>query len=702
VRVSHRDDIQGLRAVAVLLVALAHAGVPHLAGGYVGVDVFFVVSGFLITSILASSVPERGWHALVDFYARRARRILPAAALTLAVTDIAAYVLLNFVQARATIADSLWASAFAANIRFAREGSDYFARAELPSPVQHFWTLGVEEQFYLVWPALFALVVLATVAVVRLRRPSGVTCSRAALPVVCVVAAASLAWSIHATSVEPDSAYFSTFARAWELALGAALALAAPSMSGRVPPRARFALGWFGGAGIIVSACLFSATTPFPGYAAVLPALGAALVLAAGLPGPQPRHGVAAALSLRPFRYVGDRSYSFYLWHWPVLALAAQYADREVTMPASLALLAGAFAVSAFTYRFFENPIRRSAAAGRIRVLATPASVACAVAVALFSLHLTNSTAARYDAAAMTVRPAALASVVAAPRLARASKPLPAVVAAVRAAERAAPLPKPLTPSVANLRGDFYTFPDGCTPAWTETTSRRICRMGAAASSKTLVVIGDSHAQMWMGTILRMADQDGWRVIPFVKLGCIPDFWTPAPAGASSQRTRCEAWLRWAKARAAAARPQATMIIGSWAGTRNPRPPIRGVTSLIASSARFSARVVVIGDAPHQGFNPTNCLLAGGATMGTCTTTARPADFRADKAIAAAARRMHMGFVDTRGWFCARATSGRHPYLCPLVVNRTITSIDRGHVGETYAGELLAPFRAAFLRALLG
>jgi len=699
--VSHRDDIQGLRAVAVLLVALAHAGVPHLAGGYVGVDVFFVVSGFLITSILASSVPERGWRALVDFYARRARRILPAAALTLAVTDIAAYVLLNFVQARATIADSLWASGFAANIRFARAGSDYFARAELPSPVQHFWTLAVEEQFYLVWPAIFALALLATVAVVRVRRPSTVARGRGALLVVCAGAAASFAWSIHATSVEPDSAYFSTFARAWELALGAALALAAPSIAGRVPSRVRFALGWLGGCGIVASALLFSAATPFPGYPALLPAVSTVLVLTAGLPGPQPRHGVGAALSLQPFRYVGDRSYAFYLWHWPVLALAAQYADREVTMSASLALLAGAFAISMFTYRFFENPIRRSAGAGRIRVLATPATAACAVAVAVFTLHLANSTAAHYDAAAAAVRPASLASIVTAPRLARASKPLPAVVAAVRAAERGAPLPRPLTPSVANLRGDYYTLPDGCTPGWTDTTSR-VCRMGAAGNSKTLVVIGDSHAQMWMGTILRMAQQDGWRVIPFVKLGCIPDFWTPAPAGASSQQARCEAWLRWAKARAAAARPQATMIIGSWAGTRNPRPPIRGAASLIASSARFSARVVVIGDAPHQGFNPTNCLLAGGATMRTCTTTAGRDDFRADDAIAAAARKRHTGFVDTRGWFCARAASGRRPYLCPLVVNRTITSVDRGHIGQTYAGELLGPFRAAFLRALLG
>jgi hypothetical protein len=144
------------------------------------------------------------------------------------------------------------------------------------------------------------------------------------------------------------------------------------------------------------------------------------------------------------------------------------------------------------------------------------------------------------------------------------------------------------------------------------------------------------------------------------------------------------------------------MILGSWAGTRNPRTAIRGVSSLVSSSARFSARVVVVGDSPHQVHDPTNCLLAGGATMRSCTTTADRYVLGADKAIAAAARQRRQAFVDTRGWFCAHGNRDRGTYLCPLVVNRTITFIDHGHVSQTYAQELVAPFRAAFLRALLG
>jgi len=154
----HRGDIQGLRAVAVLLVALGHAGVPFLKGGYVGVDVFFVLSGFLITGILLSEALSSGRVSLVAFYARRARRILPAAALTLIATSIAAHHLLNFVRAREVVEDSAWAALFSANVHFAAEGSDYFQQGQPPSPIQHFWSLSAEEQFYLVWPSVLALV----------------------------------------------------------------------------------------------------------------------------------------------------------------------------------------------------------------------------------------------------------------------------------------------------------------------------------------------------------------------------------------------------------------------------------------------------------------------------------------------------------------------------------------------------------------
>src|SRR3954447_12975631 len=206
---SHRADLQGLRAVAVLLVALGHAGVPGLRGGFVGVDVFFVLSRFLITGLLLAEARRTGSISLVDFYVRRARRILPAAALTLVVTDLTAWYLLNFLRAREAVQDSLAAAAFGANFRFAARGTDYFAQSQPPSPLLHFWSLSVEEQFYVAWPALLSLVLLAAA---RRARPE-----RHVLMAVGLLGAASFAWSVHLTATLPPAAYFSPFTRAWEL-----------------------------------------------------------------------------------------------------------------------------------------------------------------------------------------------------------------------------------------------------------------------------------------------------------------------------------------------------------------------------------------------------------------------------------------------------------------------------------------------------
>jgi peptidoglycan/LPS O-acetylase OafA/YrhL len=682
---ARRDDLQGLRAVAVLLVVLHHAGVPALPGGYVGVDVFFVLSGFLITGILLAGAHQHGRISFTDFYVRRARRILPAAALTLFATVVAAYYLLNVVRAREAVSDSIWATLFAANVHFGRQESDYFAQDEPASPVQHFWTLAVEEQFYLVWPAVISLVLFGALFGLRRRRLERVITRPALhrlLVVTVLVAIASLAWSIHSTEAEPAGAYFSTFSRAWELALGAALAIVAAGAT-HIPAWLRVGMGWLGLAGIACAAVAFSESTPFPGYAALLPTAGAALVICAGIAPQKLPLGVDQVLSLAPLRYVGDRSYTLYLWHWPVLIIAVQYVGHDLSVGMKLCLALGAFLLSVVTYALFENPIRHMRRPAALGPVLCPASAAAALAVAVFTLGSLDGKIARMDAAAASVRPAALVPEKVVPTR---SRPLPAVVAAVEAAQRGAPLPSPLTPSIGDLRSDLYTFPDGCVPNRAETSSRRICRLGDAAAVKTLVMIGDSHAQMWMPTVLRMAQWDRWVVVPFVKAGCIPGRWN---RGGST----CGAWYLWAKRRAAALRPDVTLIVGSWAGTKTPDPDIRAVARLSSEMKRVSASVVVLGDAPHQRLNPVDCLLARDATMRTCTTRATEVHLRADDAIAAAARAQRVGFIDTRGWFCARLH-------CPLVVNETIVWVDRGHISKTYARQLAQPFRTAFRREL--
>jgi peptidoglycan/LPS O-acetylase OafA/YrhL len=663
----HRDDLQGLRGVAILLVVLAHAGVPFLAGGFVGVDVFFVLSGFLITGLLLAQIEAKGRFSLREFYVRRARRILPAAVLTLVVTDLVAFQLLNFVRAKAVVVDSVWASLFTANFHFAQERSDYFAQDQPASALQNFWTLSVEEQFYLVWPILLLVVVLIA------RRHCVV---RWSLVAILIVGGASLAWSIYSTPRAPINAYFSTLSRGWELALGAALAIAWVRLA-RISALLRALASSIGFLCIGLSAVLFSSGTAFPGYAALLPAIGAALVIAGG----------SRLLAIAPLRYVGDRSYALYLWHWPVLMIALEYAGHPLSTGTKVLLVAGAFVLSIVSYRLFENPLRRMKWRGNRGLVLWPAAAAAVVAVAVPILDSIQTKALRIEEASAAVRPSRLVDpALGAPR---APATLGPVVAAVRAARRGDPLPSPLTPAVGDLTKDRYNFPKGCA-ADPGQTSSQICRLGAAGSGKTLVVFGDSHARMWMPAILRMALQDGWAVVPFVKPRCVPRTWFQAG-------NECSTWTSWATTHAAPLHPYVSLVIGSWSGTSSPAAAVTPVGALSKAMKRFSASVIVMGDAPTQSKDPVDCLLAPGATMKTCTATATRAQLKTDDTIAVGTKKKKLGFISTRGWFCAR---GGAAFLCPLVINRTIVWADRGHISQTYALELAGPFRAAFKHAL--
>jgi peptidoglycan/LPS O-acetylase OafA/YrhL len=695
----HRVDIQGLRGVAVLLVVLDHAGIGFLHGGYIGVDVFFVLSGFLITGLLLSEATRTGDVSLVGFYVRRARRILPAATLTLVATDVAAYLLLNFVRARQVMVDSIWSTLFAANVHFARVGTDYFAQWQPHSPLQHFWTLAVEEQFYLVWPAVLSIVLLGRITFVRSRRAEGDSSaprSRAINRLLLVCGAAtvvSLAWSVHATRASATDAYFSTFTRAWELGVGALLAILAtsrPALLGRTRSLGPYA-GWLGLGAIAAAATVFSDSTLFPGYAALLPVAGAAILIATG--------GVAAPAGLRaerllastPLSYVGDRSYALYLWHWPFLIIATEYEGHELSTTQKLLLAGAAMLASIVSYRSFENPLRRLRWPVPGGIVMWPASVVAVVGVAVLAMASLDGKAA---SAATGARPAPLADPLAV-KAAATSAPLPAVVAAVRAARQNAPLPKPLTPAVSALLNAGYNFPAGCAPNEKETKST-VCRLGAASGEKTLVVMGDSFAQQWMPAILSMAQRDGWVVVPLVNgSGCAASTWR-----GYAPRPWCATWYRWAVGQAKALHPDVTLISGEWSSD-SPPAAATGAESLIASAKKFSRSVVVLGVAPLQDKQPVDCLLKRGATTKTCTTIIPSAEASPnDTTIAAYAKRNHVPFVSPLGWFCARPAATSPAYWCPLVINRTITRFDVGHVTIEYAQELTSPFRGAFRRAL--
>jgi peptidoglycan/LPS O-acetylase OafA/YrhL len=690
---SHRGDIQGLRALAVLLVALGHAGVGFLEGGFVGVDVFFVLSGFLITGLLLAEARRNGSISLSGFYLRRARRILPAALLTLLATQAAAFFLLNFLRAKEVMWDSLFAAVFMANFRFAEQETDYFAEAQPPSPLLHLWSLAVEEQFYLVWPALLSIVFLGSAAVVG-HRLLPRTQLRLLLVVVALAGCASLAWSIYYTAALPPAAYFSPFTRGWELMLGGGLAVAATTL-GRVPRVWKVAAGWTGLLAIAASAVTFSSGTPFPGYAALLPTIGAALVICAGMTDTGHRPAVATLLDRAPMRYVGDRSYAFYLWHWPVLVIAQLYLGYEPPLAVNLALLVGAFLLSIASYALVENPMRRMTWTPARSSLAFGTAAAAVVLTAALSIGALQEREARFRLAAAPEPQFVVAEPIAYRTPQHRARPsadraLPAVVAAVEAARRGARIPSRLTPPIGELLDERlpYSLPRGCVPvARSSDTSSRICPLGRTGSSRSIVVIGDSHAQMWLPAVVSLARQDGWVVLPVLRPGCTPAKWLAD--------SMCNTWFRWAIGQVRQLRPNVTIVGGAVGGTRGAesRAAERGMLAMGRAVKPASGTTVVVGDPEGLMRSPVDCLLSRGASMARCTATWGPAVLGPYDRIAEGSRRSGLGFLATRGWFCFER-------MCPPVIGRTIAYKDPHHITAAYAGRLTAVFRAALRREL--
>lgn len=371
-----RADVQALRAVAVLLVVLYHAHVPGLTGGYIGVDVFFVISGFLITGLLVREQERTGRISILKFYGRRMRRIMPAAALVLIATVVASYHWLGFIRGAYIAEDAEWSSVFLANFHFAAVGSDYLHAQSAASTLRHFWSLAVEEQFYVVWPALFLVLGLITKSV-----------KNKIIPVALIVAG-SYVLSILYTAQNATDAYFSPFTRACELGAGALLALLA-SQTARLPRRAGILLSLGGMAGILAIAFTFTDDTPFPGSMVALPVLATCAVLAGG--GVIGETRLNTVYDFKPVQLIGLWSYSLYLWHWPVLTIAEQRLGHVPSAWARVLLVVGATVLAAATYYLIENPIRNSSLLRRRAIVSVALGLLLIVAVIAVSAYEVGS-----------------------------------------------------------------------------------------------------------------------------------------------------------------------------------------------------------------------------------------------------------------------------------------------------------------------
>ncbi|OYN75027.1 acyltransferase family protein [Mycolicibacterium sphagni] len=703
-----RPDIEGLRAVAVLGVVMFHAAIPGIRGGYVGVDVFFVISGFLITGLLWREVSGTGSVRLRKFYGARARRLLPASATVGIITMIASVFLLAPLRVPTVLYDGIASALYVGNYWFILDNINYFADSLTPSPFLHYWSLGVEEQFYLVWAPL----ILGTAWCIRRfrrKRTRAIASSRRPyLVVLSLVAAISFAMSLVITYVIPAMAFFSLATRAWQLAVGGLVALTAIHWQ-RLNPR-HAAIGAWAGLAMIVIACVwFTSTTPFPGTAALLPTLGAVLVIGAGCA--TPTQGCGQFLSTSPMRAVGRISYSWYLWHWPVLVLAPALLGHQLGLAERIIAALLAAGLAWLTLRYLENPLRftpkirdfpwRSLGVGAVatlvavfvgigllKVVPTPVGQGAPITPVAFTAAQplpTGSTTAAYDAAVAQTF-AEVQTVLAASLDARA-------------------VPSNLNPPLDKLSGEQRNLTyNGCLRNPYE-SGQPECAMGDTTSTTSVALIGDSHAAMWTPAFQQIAAQQHWRLDMMAKEACpIMD----VAVGTAFRRLiedfqHCEEWRAEVMARLKA-QPPRLVVVSVFRGygvdevmtgfkAYNPAW-IDSLTRLVRQIRDIGSRVLVLGPIPGPHSNVPICLSGHLDDATACALSRSAAVDQSGIAAEAAATTAGGGqYADLTDLFC---TAQR----CPVIVGNTLIYMDVSHLSIPYARQLAPAIGALTDRTL--
>jgi peptidoglycan/LPS O-acetylase OafA/YrhL len=563
-----RPDIEGLRAVAILLVVLYHAGFRYARSGFLGVDVFFVLSGFLITGLLLDEITATGRVSLTRFWARRARRLLPAAALVTLAVLVASVLWLDPFDQRSVAATARAFALYGSNILFAVRSTDYFGGAAIRDPLLHTWSLSVEEQFYLFFAPAMLVVAL------WFRARGSEASRRRFAAAAAAVTLLSLAGCVVLAKRYPVIAFYALPARAWEFGLGALAVLAARRMAAvRAPVLELLAIA--GLAAIVGSSAFFREDGPVLGLRTLVPTLGTVAVILAGAA--DHRTLVGRALGLAPMRLVGRLSYSWYLWHWPALVyLRERVGDPSLRTSVAVALLS--LVPAAIAYRLVESPIRFSSALAR-----RPRPViAGAVLLAVATVAIATG-AARY--ATWTL-----------------GTPRYAAILAARAHAR--------------------TYDDGCQVPLLAVESPP-CRYGPGRNDTTVVLFGDSHAAQWFPAMDSIARMRGWSLVNLTKTGC-PSVWVDVPNAKLGRRyLECDRWREHAIGRIVALKPRLVVVAsansynvilgGAQPHTDSSAVARRvwhdGIARTLAALGPSGARLVYLQDTPRMPWDVPRCLV---------------------------------------------------------------------------------------------
>lgn len=547
-RPDHRADIEGLRAIAILLVVAAHVGIETLDGGFVGVDVFFVLSGYLITSQLAKELTNTGRIQLALFYARRLRRLLPALLTVLLISCLGGWLLYppgDFPrQAFAAAAASIWLS----NFYFALSGMDYFSPQVGDNLFLHTWSLGVEEQFYLLWPLLLLL------AAWMPKSAAGMATRLKAM--LLAVFLLSLTACVLLTQKHPVTAFYMMPMRAWQFALGGLVFLC---LDAHKEPAS--ALGWTGLMAVLGSALLLSENMTYPGLWALLPSLGAAMLLASGN-GAQ-SNGVTRLLAWHPMQQIGRVSYVWYLWHWPVLLLGTAVMQTP-SLADRLALALLSLLLAAATHWLIEQPIRHNT-----RLIAKPGHTVLGALVLMAVAHL----------AAINLHNQALAHTI-----------------------------SPAQMEHLKVRSDVAAiYAMGCDD-WYHGAEVKICAFGPADAEHTAVIVGDSIGLQWFPAAAAAFNRPGWKLLAITKSSC-PMVDAPIHyARIGREYTECAEWRQAALQQIAALKPDVVIMGSTFTYDLDQSAWTQGSARVMATLGKAARSVYVLRSTSVLPFDAPTCL----------------------------------------------------------------------------------------------
>ncbi|ONI85423.1 acyltransferase [Actinosynnema sp. ALI-1.44] len=637
--------MQGLRALAAILVVVYHIWLGRVSGG---VDVFFLISGFLVTGQLVRSA-QRGPVLFRPFWDKLIKRLFPAALTVLLIIAVASILFLPPNRWFQTIREIAAAAFYLENWQLAIDSTDYYAQNDAASVVQHFWSLSIQGQFYLVWPLLVGMVVLIARLINRAVRST-------LFVVLLVVFGMSLAYSIRLTDANQPVAYFHSLTRIWEFALGGLLALAIASI--RMPRGSRVVLGWLGTIGLMSCGIVLQVGSLFPGYLALWPIVTGALVLIAGQTGSP--HGVDRLLGSRPMQYVGNLSYSLYLWHWPVLVFYLVIRGRtEVEVVGGLGVIGLSFVLSAATYHLVEQPLRRSHMGERTRWGAYRFGVAMMIPL------LATVTAWQFVSAHKATAYAASVD----------DPDHPGAMAMSEGFEYWGSPDPPLVPPMVALPNEWAAFTPSTCSTSAHSGELRICSSTAPdPPARRLVLVGDSHIGQYVGALLPVAERRNWQLIVMTRGSC--------PFSTNSETTPhdkpCVEWNAAAVTEIIALRPDAVFTLAS----RNVRVGLTeetpvGFVDQWRSLQQAGIPVLAVRDCPRYSYAPSECANTYGTDAPQCNALRAEIIPAEPSYTRIADPPSNVSFLDFSDYFC---TDER----CPPVIGNVRVYMDDNHITAAF------------------